>query len=267
PAGVCEPATAEVTIPVTDGPTADAGPDQTTCVGGTAALTGEFTGTTGILWSTPTNGSFDDPTLPNAVYTPGSQDITNGSVTLTMTTDGPCASISDEVIITIQEAPEVNAGNDATICSDATYVMQGSFDGSTTGLVWSAAGDRTFSDATDEFAVYTPGENDILNGSVVITATATGSCAGFTDAMMLKFNPAATVDAGSPLSACDGAPVTLSAVLGGSATSLQWTSSGDGTFDDPTLPNATYTPGDADMTNGSVTLTATTNNPPGPCAS
>src|SRR5690606_37487658 len=133
--------------------------------------------------------------------------------------------------------------------------------------VWSAAGDGTFSDATDEFAVYTPGENDILNGSVVITATATGSCAGFTDAMMLKFNPAATVDAGSPLSACDGAPVTLSAVLGGSATSLQWTSSGDGTFDDPTLPNATYTPGDADMTNGSVTLTATTNNPPGPCAS
>ena len=57
----------------------------------------------------------------------------------------------------------------------------------------------------------------------------------------------------------------LGGSIGGSATSSMWTTSGDGTFDDATLPAATYTPGSADIAAGTVTLTLTTDDPPGSC--
>ncbi len=42
-----------------------------------------------------------------------------------------------------------------------------------------------------------------------------------------------------------------------------WTTSGDGTFDDPSSLNAFYSPGGADITNGQVVLTLTVNGPEG----
>ncbi|MBL4658700.1 MAG: hypothetical protein JKX73_11915, partial [Flavobacteriales bacterium] len=80
-------------------------------------------------------------------------------------------------------------------------------------------------------------------------------------------NPAATTSAGTDATICEGSSYALSGVRGGSATLSTWTTSGDGTFDDPSLPAAAYTNGPSDSTVGSVTLTITTNDPDGagPC--
>lgn len=265
PAGACEAETDDVVITVVASATADAGADQTICVGGDATLAGTFSGTTGVTWLTSGDGSFDDPSLANAVYSPGPADIASTTVTLTLTTAGPCAPVSDDVVITIDAAPVVDAGIPQTICSTASIVLNGSFMGSATGLSWSTSGNGSFDDATDPNATYTPGANDITNGTVTLTATATGSCPGTSDDVVITIDPAATVDAGSDQTVCFGSDVSLNGNFGGAATTMTWTTSGDGTFDDNTLPGALYTPGTTDEANGTVTLTLTTNNPPGPC--
>lgn len=265
PTGVCAAATDDVIITVSAGAIVDAGPVQTICESGTAQLAASFSGATGITWSTLGDGSFDDVTKVDAIYTPGPTDITNQTVTLVVTTGGPCAPVVDDVVITIDDNPIVEAGVPQTICSAASIVLNGSFGGSATGLQWTTSGDGNFDDATDPNASYAPGPADAANGSVVLTATATGSCPGFIDNVTITINQAATVDAGSPQTVCIGNTVSLGATIGGSATSMTWTTSGDGTFDLATNPNAIYTPGANDIANGMVTLTATTNNPPGPC--
>jgi gliding motility-associated-like protein len=70
---------------------------------------------------------------------------------------------------------------------------------------------------------------------------------------------------------CAGQTQVVSGIFGGSATQVSYSSSGTGTFSSPLASaspfNVTYTPSTADITVGTVTLYATTNNPLGsPCS-
>ena len=73
----------------------------------------------------------------------------------------------------------------------------------------------------------------------------------------------AGVNVGPGVSACSGDIIPLKAVLSGSATSVVWSTSGTGSFSNPTSLSTTYTPSAADIAKGSVLLTATTNDPDG----
>lgn len=77
-------------------------------------------------------------------------------------------------------------------------------------------------------------------------------------------NPA-TANAGPDQSICKGGSALLAGIIGGSASSATWTDGGAGGTFSPnnTTLNATYTP-PVSFT-GSITLTLTTNNPPGAC--
>lgn len=74
-------------------------------------------------------------------------------------------------------------------------------------------------------------------------------------------NPA-TIVLGPGRSICEGELVVLMATLGGGATSVNWTSTGSGTFVTAGL-SATYTPSVADIASELVTITGTTNDPDG----
>ncbi|MHC1775255.1 MAG: gliding motility-associated C-terminal domain-containing protein [Lentimicrobium sp.] len=63
--------------------------------------------------------------------------------------------------------------------------------------------------------------------------------------------------AGNSLTLCAPAPVILSSAIAANYSTLQWSSGGDGTFDDEFALNPTYTLGANDITLGSVTLTLT----------
>ena len=57
-----------------------------------------------LLWTSNGDGTFDDATQPDATYNPGSQDILNGQVTLTLTANAlaPCeVADADNVTVTI----------------------------------------------------------------------------------------------------------------------------------------------------------------------
>ena len=66
-------------------------------------------------------------------------------------------------------------------------------------------------------------------------------------------------DAGEDRIICPGVPYILSDATASNYSTLLWTSSGDGTFDDATLLNPTYTPGPNDLLAGSVEVTITAN--------
>jgi gliding motility-associated-like protein len=64
-------------------------------------------------------------------------------------------------------------------------------------------------------------------------------------------------DAGSPATICPGNSHTFTDARAFNYTTLWWTTSGDGSFDDPSRLDATYTPGPADRLSGEITCTLT----------
>src|SRR5690606_23958225 len=113
-------------------------------------------------------GLFDNATSLNAVYTPSEDDIAAGTVTLTLTTNdpaGPCGPASDDVVITIEPAATVEAGDPIITCDADPVPLNGSIGGSATSALWSSSGTGTFDDATLLNAVYSPSATDIANGT------------------------------------------------------------------------------------------------------
>ncbi|TVZ60061.1 HYR domain-containing protein [Flavobacteriaceae bacterium MAR_2010_105] len=249
--------------------TVNAGVDFAICEGSTATMAGSFGGgASSSTWTSSSGGSFSNNS-PTAVYTPNATDIANGTVTITYTTNdpsGPCPSVSDSMVLTINQAPTINAGPDFTICEGSTATMAASLGGSATSGTWSSSGGGSFSNNSTT-AVYTPNATDIANGAVTLTYTSndpSGVCSAVNDAMVLTINPAAVVDAGLNQTICSNETATMSATLSGSATSGTWTSSGTGSFSNNST-TAVYTPSANDINNGSVILTYTTNDPAGIC--
>jgi gliding motility-associated-like protein len=76
--------------------------------------------------------------------------------------------------------------------------------------------------------------------------------------MKIQITPRSTADAGPDMSSCGSSPVPLV----GAATnysSLVWSTSGSGTFNNPGILNTVYTPSPVDIASGQVILTLTTN--------
>lgn len=80
------------------------------------------------------------------------------------------------------------AGNDETICEGTVFTC-GAFANNYETLLWETAGDGTFSDITILNPVYTPGTQDYLNGSVLLTLHASANGNTVSDDILLSFDP------------------------------------------------------------------------------
>ncbi len=253
--------TSSLPINVIANPTVGAGANATICEDGTFTLAGSATSQQSVLWTTSGDGTFDNATILAATYTPGSNDISGGSVTLTLTSYAitPCSpDVIDDMTLTIQELPTTGAGADATICENNTYTLSGT-SSNQQSILWISSGDGTFDDASSLTATYTPGTADISSGSTMLTLTAyaTTPCGtNAVDNMTLTIQGLPTANAGSDASICEDVTYTLSGTASNQL-SVLWTTSGDGTFDNATLVAATYTPGTGDISSGSTILTLT----------
>ncbi len=164
--------------------------------------------------------------------------------------------------------PTADAGLDQTVCEGNVINLNGVIGGAASTLTWSTSGDGTFDNNTSASAQYTPGTNDITNGSVTITITSDdpdgpGLCLPASDDLIITIGPQPTVSVDSDFTICEGDAANVNAVIGGSASTLTWTTSGDGTFDNSNNLTANYTPGTTDVSTGTVTLIATTDDPDG----
>ena len=165
-----------------------------------------------------------------------------------------CAWI-DFIILPPNLSFSATAGMDIAICEQAPVTILGNAV-LYTSLQWTSNGDGVFDDANAMQPVYTPGSQDITNGTVELTLTATGAGDDIVDAMVLTINDPATADAGEAMSLCQGETYTAAAVAANYA-SVNWTTNGDGTFDDASILAPVYTPGTEDVVNGSAVLTIT----------
>src|SRR5687768_12426607 len=152
--------------------TAEAGPDQTICAHESVTLNGSIGGSSSIAsWSTAGDGSFANNTDPTTMYTPGPMDTTNGSVVLTLTgTDenGACIPAQSTMTLTIEPSLMINAGAPQTVCNTDVANINAVITGPQVPGIWETAGDGTFLDPTDPNTVYSPGDDDLDNGSVTL---------------------------------------------------------------------------------------------------
>lgn len=277
PSGGCAQAQYTSTVVIDQAPTVNAGPDITICSNSQAQITGASFGgsATSVQWTTSGTGTLVNAGTLTPTYIPSQSDIQNGMVTLTITTNDPpnsCPSVSDQMIVTINQASIVDAGNNQTICEGDVVSLNGTMGGGAISVVWSSSGSGSFSNNVALNTSYIPSLSDIQNGYVYLFLTAndpdgSGPCTTAKDSVYIQINKKATVSVGGHIAICEGDQVSLSAVIGGTATSVSWTTSGSGFFVNPNIPTTSYIPSSVDIANGSVYLIANTNDPDGsgPC--
>lgn len=242
----------------------DAGNSTTICEGATyVTSSASVLNHTSLQWSTSGTGVFTDPTILVTTYTPSAADIANGSVTLTLTATSlaPCsAPISDFMVLTIENRPQVDAGIDATICETQSYHVTTATASHYSSLHWTTSGNGTFVNGNSLNPTYTPGSADIAAGSVILTLTANPSApctSPASDSFILTINKAATVNAGADASVCEGTGLIILDATAANYTTLNWSTSGTGSFSNASTLNPTYYPSNEDVINGSVVLTLT----------
>ena len=242
-------------------PSASAGADMEVCESSNAQLNGGASNFSSLLWTTAGDGTFDDPELLDALYTPGATDIENGSVELELTVVAlppATGSVSDIITITIVSGPISDAGDDITICGVGSAQLMG-IASNYESTTWASRGDGTFDDIELLNAIYTPGPGDIADGEVKLSliANAIEPCTDeFKDEMYVMIGIAPVSNAGDDGITCGN----MAYQLEGSAVDnvgVEWSTSGDGTFDDISLLNPLYTPGSNDLAAGSVELNMT----------
>jgi hypothetical protein len=148
-----------------------------------------------------------------------------------------------------------SAGSDYTICEGNDFQFTEAVASNYAALEWSTSGDGFFSSVNDLNPVYYPGANDILNGIAVLClrAVAHSDCFDYSDCMVLSILKQPTAEIGGNQTVCSGDQVYLDAKTH-NITSLIWSTSGDGIFNNINLGNPIYTPGEGDLINGSVEL-------------
>ncbi len=265
--GTCNPENRQTTITFTPGPTVNAGADVVLC-GATPnlALNGVVTVATGGTWTTSGTGTFNTPSSLTATYTPSAADRTAGSVTLTLTTtgNGTCNARQDQMLLSFQAVPTVNAGPDQTVCSNS-FPVQLNASGSPGS--WNiVSGTGALGTPTAQNSTYAPSAGDLTAGSVTLAfVTNGGACPSLSDTVVITLLDGPTLNAGVDQTVCaDTAGVQLSAITS-FAPGIRWQSSGNGTFVDSLSTATVYNLSAGDISTGSVNLIAVTTGV-APCA-
>ena len=210
-----------------------------------------------LFWTTSGSGVFNDPTILHPTYTPGTSDVNTGSVFLTLhaTSAEPCEPDSSRVLLTISRPVSVYAGPDSSICQEQPVLLYKANASSYSAIRWSTTGDGRFNDPDIINPVYTPGNDDILQGRALLTITAEGvaPCPPAADSLLLTINRKPAVHPGPDGSICQGMTYTVEGVTASDFSNFTWESSGKGVLSDITTLSPVYTPGPDDT--GTVILT------------
>ncbi|MEI6679556.1 MAG: hypothetical protein WCL21_13160, partial [Mariniphaga sp.] len=259
-------ATDQMLLTIKRNPIIVAGPDATICeVSNFAIISATSLHASTLHWTTSGTGTFSDATALLPIYYPSSQDIATGIVTLkiTGTSAAPCLhAIEDQLLLTIISGPAANAGSDATICENSNYPITTATASSYSSITWTTSGDGNFSNVNIVNPVYTHGTADIAAGTVNLTLTSNSQypCTGTkADAMVLTISHLPVVFAGNNTSICEGSQISINSATVQYSSIYSWSTNGSGSFSNTSLRNPIYTPSAADINQGNVTLTLSSN--------
>ncbi|HLP55117.1 MAG TPA: choice-of-anchor I family protein [Fluviicola sp.] len=179
--------TDQMTLTVAPLPTVDGGNDQTVCLGETVTLNGS--GAQTYTWTNAVDGT---PFIP----------LTSATYTVTGTDANGCTN-TDDVAVTVNELPVVNAGTDQTVCAGETVILDAT-----------GAQTYTWSNGTANGSGFVPAATATLN----VIGTDANGCSN-SDQLVVAVNPVPTVNGGADQVVCAGETVVLNA---NGAAVLQW---------------------------------------------
>jgi gliding motility-associated-like protein len=200
---------ANITLIVNPLPPVNAGIDQTVCFGSTVTLTGS--GAILYNWS----GSIQN----NVPFTP---QFTQ-EYTITGTDVNGCVN-SDNVMVTVNSIPIINAGPDQSVCQGTSITLEGI-----------GGSDYSWSGGISNGIPFVP---SLGTNTYTVTGTSPEGCTS-TDQVVVVVNPTPTVFAGNDVTICEGQTVTLT---GSGAATYTWDNNiNNGAAFNPSLGTTTYT--------------------------
>ncbi|TAF73799.1 MAG: gliding motility-associated C-terminal domain-containing protein [Bacteroidetes bacterium] len=181
-------------------------------------LTGTFTGTPSIVWSTTGTNTFVlDNTRTSVSYTPTQADKNAGIVRFVMLSlgSGLCNEVASNIVtVTITGKPTINAGPDELLCNNLTAITLAGAGMTVTGtapaVTWgvsntiapvgSISSNIIITNGSGTNPVYFPSTRERITNKIVtvfVTAAGIGSCTAVTDSKVITFFDAPTVNLGA----------------------------------------------------------------------
>jgi len=197
-----------------------AGYDVTICEDSEAQIVGYAVHYDNLQWTTSGDGTFNDATIATPIYTPGTQDIANGSATLTITINGDGETITDEMTVFVTENVEIDYGIfDKYYCaSSEPQIVAVDIYGDYTSFTWSTPGDGVFEEPTELFTTYTPGPMDIANGVTLNAIAQSEGCGPVVFEYNFDMNPLPQMAlATNAIEICEGENAIMNFSISGSA--------------------------------------------------
>ena len=217
------------------------------------------------------SGTLNQNDIINPTYTPAVGEI--GTITLKLTSADAsiCPDVVDYVDIVINREAFVNAGSDKTICEGESVTMVDAItSGSTDSIAWSGGLGNFLPNNYTLNAIYQPDPSE-YGSDVTLRMQGfppTGSpCGPVEDFVTIHINSLPIVNAGTDKIICEGDSAYLvDASFGGGTSSIQWSGGSGYFYPDNTTLNAYYVPTPSEI-GTTVTLTLTSDDPAGLCAS
>ncbi|MBS7787485.1 choice-of-anchor D domain-containing protein [Flavobacterium sp. CYK-55] len=258
------------------GPLCGSGSTSTVTIRSNSMPSGTYTITYNLTGATTATGStalvtFASGTPGTGTFTTSALNVGTTNITITnISSNGFCSAAigtNNTASVNVVSAPTAVAGTAVSTCSNsgAVNICAGANATFYTAFSWSSSGTGTLTSANSlSNCTYTPSAADIAAGSVTLTLSVTGSspCGVVTSNKTLTITAAPTANAGTAINTCynSGAVNITAGRSAANYSSIQWTSSGTGTFANANnLTTCTYTPSAADIAAGSVTITLTAN--------
>ncbi len=161
-----------------------------------------------------------------------------------------------------QPLPTVSVGPDTNACFNNPVINLSGIVSNAGGGIWVGSG-GTFTPGNNFLNVqYDPDTSETNAGAsqLILTTQGNGFCPAQVDTLNIVYVPGPIVDAGADQSVCqDTAYVPVVGTYDYSG-GIEWTTAGDGNFDDQFADSTVYFPGTNDTISGSVWVYATTTN-------
>ncbi|MBC8320645.1 MAG: T9SS type A sorting domain-containing protein [Bacteroidetes bacterium] len=166
-----------------------------------------------------------------------------------------CARV-DYIVLPLPPITSAFAGMDANFCETDEIQCQGivSYCDST---LWITSGTGIFDDDHILTPIYMPSAEDIEAGAVMLTLTGYGPENTVSDDVNFTIGKAPSSYSGETGSVCSNESYFIADAMAENYNSLEWTTLGDGTFDDAGIVNPNYSPGPTDIENGVTSLILT----------
>jgi len=216
------------------------------------------------LIGSPVGGTFSGTGISGNSFYPTISGVGTFNITYTYLNANNCTN-SQTQSVTVNSIPVITSTDTIATCSgqNVNYTITSSLPGSS--YTWTAS--LIIGSATG----YSSGSGNVINNVLinntmsaalvkyVITPTAPGvpPCTGAPFTLIVNVRPYPTLFAGNNAHICSNVPYTVSDATTDPSNTIHWTTSGLGTFNDPSLMHPTYTPSISESGNIYLFMTVT----------